>query len=69
MTPQVADFGMARQLDVQSRIDTFSCGTITHTAPELMDEGAFEFRLAVFQLPGLQGVSASAGIARGCCAL
>jgi hypothetical protein len=37
---QVADFGMARQLDVQSRIDTFSCGTITHTAPELMDEGA-----------------------------
>jgi hypothetical protein len=35
----VADFGMARQLDVQSRIDTFSCGTITHTAPELMDEG------------------------------
>ena len=39
MRCQVADFGMARQLDVQSRIDTFSCGTITHTAPELMDEG------------------------------
>lgn len=36
---QVADFGMARQLESGSRINTFSCGTITHSAPELMDEG------------------------------
>lgn len=36
---QVADFGMARQLETGNRIDTFSCGTITHSAPELMDEG------------------------------
>ena len=37
--PQLADFGLARQLDLASKIDTCSCGTITHTAPELMDEG------------------------------
>jgi len=37
---------MARQLDAQSRIDTFSCGTITHTAPELMDEVLFLVRFA-----------------------
>ncbi len=36
---QLADFGLARQLEAGSKIDTFSCGTITHTAPELMDEG------------------------------
>lgn len=45
---KVADFGMARQLDVQSRIDTFSCGTITHTAPELMDEGHLSKAADVF---------------------
>lgn len=35
---QVADFGLARHA-AQSRIDTDSFGTITHTPPELLREG------------------------------
>lgn len=47
---KVADFGMARQLESGSRIDTMSCGTITHSAPELMDEGRLSPAVDVFAI-------------------
>ncbi len=37
--PQVADFGMSRALDIQSRIQTRTYGTITHQPPETLLQG------------------------------
>ena len=36
---QVSDFGMSRELDVKSRIETKTYGTVTHMAPELLSNG------------------------------
>ena len=37
--PQVSDFGLARDLDVLSKIETKTTGTVTHMAPEVLAKG------------------------------
>ena len=38
---KVADFGLARTVDVQSKIETRTYGTVTHMPPELLAKGIF----------------------------
>lgn len=47
VTAKIADFGLARAVDVQSRIETRTYGTVTHMPPELLVRGIFtKVRLA-----------------------
>ena len=36
LQPKIADFGLARALDLKSRMETRTFGTITHMPPELL---------------------------------
>lgn len=36
---KVADFGLARQLDIRSRVETRTYGTVTHMSHELLCSG------------------------------
>lgn len=36
---QVSDFGLARDLDILSKIETKTTGTVTHMAPEVLAKG------------------------------
>jgi len=36
---KIADFGLARTMDVQSKIETRAYGTVTHMPPELLVKG------------------------------
>ena len=36
---KVADFGLARAMEVQSKIETRTYGTVTHMPPELLEKG------------------------------
>ena len=38
---KVADFGLARSMEVQSKIETRTYGTVTHMPPELLEKGIF----------------------------
>ena len=38
---KVADFGLARAMDVKSKIETRTYGTVTHMPPELLEKGIF----------------------------
>ena len=38
---KVADFGLARAMEVQSKIETRTYGTVTHMPPELLEKGIF----------------------------
>ena len=37
-TAKVADFGLSREMQSTSRIETRTCGTITHMPPELLSD-------------------------------
>ncbi len=37
-TAKVADFGLSREMQSTSRIETHTCGTITHMPPELLSD-------------------------------
>jgi len=37
--PQIADFGMSRDMQLASRIETSTYGTVTHMPPELLTDG------------------------------
>lgn len=37
--PQVSDFGLARDLDILSKVETKTTGTVTHMAPEVLAKG------------------------------
>ena len=41
VTAKIADFGLARSLGVQSKIETHTYGTVTHMPPELLTKGMF----------------------------
>lgn len=41
VTAKIADFGLARALDVKSKIETRTYGTVTHMPPELLVQGIF----------------------------
>ena len=36
ITAKVADFGLSREMHCRSRVETRTCGTITHMPPELL---------------------------------
>ena len=38
---KIADFGLARAMDVKSKIETRTYGTVTHMPPELLEKGIF----------------------------
>ena len=38
ITAKVADFGLSREMQSTSRIETRTCGTITHMPPELLSQ-------------------------------
>jgi len=38
ITAKVADFGLSREMQSTSRIETRTCGTITHMPPELLSD-------------------------------
>ena len=41
LVAKVADFGLARNLDMASKIETRTYGTVTHMPPELLEKGIF----------------------------
>ena len=41
-TAKVSDFGLARDLDVLSKIQTKTTGTVTHMAPEVLPQRSRE---------------------------
>ena len=45
---QVSDFGLARDLDVLSKIETKTTGTVTHMAPEVLSRGVVSKAADVF---------------------
>ncbi|KAK9820570.1 hypothetical protein WJX72_011761 [[Myrmecia] bisecta] len=45
---KVADFGMARELQIKSRIETATYGTVTHMPPELLESGTMTKATDVF---------------------
>ncbi len=45
---QIADFGLARALDIKSRIQTKTCGTLTHQPPETLMEGIISKAVDVY---------------------
>lgn len=48
---KVADFGLARAMDVKSKIETRTYGTVTHMPPELLEKGIFsKVSLTSFQI-------------------
>jgi serine/threonine protein kinase len=47
-TCKVADFGLARELYLQTRMETASYGTVTHMPPELLTEGKLSKAADVF---------------------
>ena len=48
LVAKIADFGLARNLDVSSRIETRTYGTVTHMPPELLEKGIFtKVRLSI----------------------
>jgi len=45
---QVSDFGLARDMDVLSKIETKTTGTVTHMAPEVLSRGVVSKAADVF---------------------
>jgi len=44
----VSDFGLARDMDVLSKIETKTTGTVTHMAPEVLSRGVVSKAADVF---------------------